>query len=235
MQSLINNWVRGVDTYTHNGSTWLIFTDSKRWVIELTEDKTLWYNYNFFKQIFSLTSLDVVQNQHLITKWVEDNVMNKVNYTFSFEKVADYRIEDTLENGVKETKISPTHTEYGDWLDGDERLDEIIKNGVKETIECDWKIPKYVINEVIIEGVKETTALDPSFSVRYINGYLEMVPKVGKIIKNGVKHTFNTEYMPKSMVVDIIENGVKCSIPRQYVGENIIDKIIDNRTKNPTG
>ena len=334
MQSLINNWIRGVDTYTHNGSTWLIFTDSKRWVIELTEDKTLWYNYNFFKQIFSLTSLDVVQNQHLITKWVEDNVMNKVNYTFSFEKVADYRIEDTLENGVKETKISPTHTEYGDWLDGDERLGEIIKNGVKETkqkdrarlildidgrgliletnlvirdgvketnhvdvmkffdnkiedtlengvksstprqyvgeniidkiidkgviethreiceykhtvehiiqtgvketIECDWKIPKYVINEVIIEGVKETTALDPSFSVRYINGDFEMVPEVEKIIKNGVKFTFNTEYMPKSMVVDIIENGVKCSIPRQYVGENIIDKIIDNRTKNPT-
>ena len=172
MQSLINNWVRGMDTYTHNGSTWLIFTDSKRWVIELTEDKTLWYNYNFFKQIFSLTSLDVVQNQHLITKWVEDNVMNKVS-DIHFRDARDKKqqFEDTLENGVKETKISPTHTEYGDWLDGDERL--------------------------------------------------------GEIIKNGVKHTFNTEYMPKSMVVDIIDNGVKCSIPRQYVGENIIDKIID--------
>ena len=203
MQSLINNWVRGMDTYTHNGSTWLIFTDSKRWVIELTEDKTLWYNYNFFKQIFSLTSLDVVQNQHLITKWVEDNVMNKVNYTFSFEKVADYRIEDTLENGVKETKISPTHTEYGDWLDGDERLDEIIRDGVKETNHVD--VMKFFDN------------------------------KMEDTLENGVKFTFNTEYMPKSMVVDIIDNGVKCSIPRQYVGENIIDKIIDNRTKNPTG
>ena len=168
MQSLINNWVRGMDTYTHNGSTWLIFTDSKRWVIELTEDKTLWYNYNFFKQIFSLTSLDVVQNQHLITKWVEDNVMNKVNYTFSFEKVADYRIEDTLENGVKETKISPTHTEYGDWLDGDERLGEIIKNGVKETkqkdrarliLDIDGRGLILETNLVIRDGVKLTSSL----------------------------------------------------------------------------
>ena len=178
MLSLINNWVRGVDTYTHNGSTWLIFTDSKRWVIELTEDKTLWYNYNFFKQIFGLTSLDVVENQQYITKWVEDNVMNKVKDTSQSLPRKCSSVEDIIQNGVKETKISPTHTEYGDWLDGDERLDEIIKNGVK--------------------------------------------------------HTFNTEYMPKSMVVDIIDNGVKYSIPRQYVGENIIDKIIDNRTKNPT-
>ncbi len=75
---LINNWTKGVDTYTHNGSTWLIFSESKQWVIELTESKTLWYNYNFFKELFSLTSMDVVDNQHYITKWVEDNIINVV-------------------------------------------------------------------------------------------------------------------------------------------------------------
>ena len=205
MQSLINNWVRGMDTYTHNGSTWLIFTDSKRWVIELTEDKTLWYNYNFFKQIFSLTSLDVVQNQHLITKWVEDNVMNKVNYTFSFEKVADYRIEDTLENGVKETKISPTHTEYGDWLDGDERLGEIIKNGVKETKQKD----------------RARLILD-------IDGR-GLILETNLVIRDGVKETNHVDVMKffDNKMEDTLENGVKSSRPRQYVGENIIDKIID--------
>jgi hypothetical protein len=35
-------------------------------------------------------------------------------------------VEDIIKSGVK-------HTEYGDWLDGDERLDDIVKNGVKET------------------------------------------------------------------------------------------------------
>jgi hypothetical protein len=52
------------------------------------------------------------------------------------------RIDGVIKNGVKETKISPTHTEYGDWLDGDERLDEIIKNGVKETVAAGYTDPK---------------------------------------------------------------------------------------------
>jgi hypothetical protein len=240
MKSLIDNWTKGVDTYTHNGSTWLIFTDSKRWVIELTEDKTLWYNYNFFKQIFEFTSLNVVDNQQYITKWVEDNVMNKVKDTrleinitegevddiiqdgvkrtqdnpFSMItnventiqngvketksddfNVSQFLCEEVIDKGVKETKISPTHTEYGDWLDGDVRLDEIIENGVKETNHVD--VMKFFDN------------------------------KMEDTLENGVKFTLNTEFMPKSMVEDIIENGVKSSFPRQYVGENIIDKIID--------
>ena len=239
MKSLIYNWTKGVDTYTHNGSTWLIFTDSKRWVIELTEDKTLWYNYNFFKQIFSLTSLDVVENQQYITKWVEDNVMNKVKDTRleinitegevddiiqDGVKETDYKsllkrgsVEDTIENGVKETKISPTHTEYGDWLDGDERLDEIIKNGVKETNHVDvMKFFDNKMEDTLENGIRLT---------EYQIG--DTFDEIDDIIENGVKFTFNTEYMPKSMVVDIIENGVKSSIPRQYVGKDIIDKVID--------
>jgi hypothetical protein len=45
------------------------------------------------------------------------------------------------------------HTEYGDWLDGDERFDDIIKNGVKET----WgytRQPQMRVNEVINKGEK---------------------------------------------------------------------------------
>jgi hypothetical protein len=76
IHKLINEFTEGVDTYTHNGSTWLIFTESKQWVIELTDSKTLWYNYNFFKSVFSYTSMDVVDNQQYITKWVEDNLIN---------------------------------------------------------------------------------------------------------------------------------------------------------------
>ena len=52
IHKLINEFTEGVDTYTYNGSTWLIFTESKQWVIELTDSKTLWYNYNFFKSVF---------------------------------------------------------------------------------------------------------------------------------------------------------------------------------------
>jgi hypothetical protein len=234
---LINNWTKGVDTYTHNGSTWLIFTEQRSWVIELTECKTLWYNYNFFKELFSLTSMDVVDNQHYITKWVEDNIIGGVKYTSVLTNVDFGELEEAIQNGVKRTQDNPfsmitnventiqngvketqfnsyenkswvegvikggvKHTEYGDWLDGDERLDEIVENGVKETIECDWNIPKYVINEVIIEGVKETNHVDV---MKFFDNKME------DTLKNGVRHTLNTEYMPTSMVEDIIQNGVK--------------------------
>jgi hypothetical protein len=257
INSLINNWTKGVDTYTHNGSTWLIFTDSKKWVIELTDAKTLWYNYNFFKQIFEFTSLDVVEHQQYITKWVEDNIINGSKNTPSptqtpshnvaevlengvkgapaFAFVRNESVEDTIENGVKHTYIGGGRTDIvedtlqdgvkktkgfkmrTDWsiedtiengvrhtyiggglrevsVDdtiekgvkntnywGDKRIlsvddtiengvketifafvggstlaEDVLQNGVKETIECDWNIPKYVINEVVNDGVKET-------------------------------------------------------------------------------
>jgi hypothetical protein len=76
---------------------------------------------------------DTAKNQDYITKWVED----------------------TIQNGVKKIKISPTFTEYGDWLDGDERLDEIIQNGIKET----WgysRQPQQRVNEIINGSIKET-------------------------------------------------------------------------------
>jgi hypothetical protein len=46
VRELIEYNCDGVDKYIHNNSTWLIFTDDKKWVIELTKDGTLWYNYN---------------------------------------------------------------------------------------------------------------------------------------------------------------------------------------------
>jgi len=42
------------------------------------------------------------------------------------------------------------HTEYGDWLDGDERFDDIIKNGIKKT----KQEPQRRVNEVINKGKK---------------------------------------------------------------------------------
>jgi hypothetical protein len=286
IHSLINNWIRGVDTYTHNGSTWLIFTDSKKWVIELTKEKTLWYNYTFFKQVFEFMSLDVVGNQHYITKWVEDNIINKVSDIHfrdardrkqQFEDTIEngvkntkmahmktcWSVEDTIENGVKETKISPTHTEYGDWLDGGERLDEIIKNGVKETkYNQSHQEPKF--KEVLKNGVKTTSALDPSFSVRFIDGDenndWEKVPNINEVIDNGIKETHDDVYHHKGRIDGVIKNGDKIS--GTFVGgklqkyktdtvinygvketepmddwvntNRIVDEVIDNGTKNPT-
>ena len=81
LHTAFDKHTKNVDNYNHNGSTWLIFTDEKKWVIELTKEGTLWYNYYFFQNIMKLLSLEVVENQHYITEWVEDNIISKVKRT----------------------------------------------------------------------------------------------------------------------------------------------------------
>jgi hypothetical protein len=116
--------IKGVDTYQHNGSNWLIFTDEKKWVIELTKDGTLWYNYNFFNYIFSFFSLDVIENQRYITKWVEDTIQNGVKNTSYIRYYTRTRVEDTIQNGVKNTYLIS-------W-DIQNSVKNIIQNGIKE-------------------------------------------------------------------------------------------------------
>jgi hypothetical protein len=149
IKKLLKSKIKGVENYKHNGSTWLIFTSEKKWVIELTKEGTLWYNHFFFKEIFDFVGLDVLENQHYITKWVEDNVISGVKETIYRQMGVVFAVEDTIQNGVKHTEKSlqidgscvvedvikegVKHTEYGDWLDGDKRFDDIIDNGIKET------------------------------------------------------------------------------------------------------
>ena len=251
---LISEFTKGIDTYTHNGSIWLIFTESKQWVIELTEEKTLWYNYTFFKSVFAYSSLNVVDNQQYITKWVEDNIINKVS-DIHFRDVRDRKqqFEDTFENGVKETYLSENSLSKG--------IEYTIENGVKETRRYNRKIntliehtikngvkktkmahmkTKWSVEDTIENGVKETTALDPSFSVRYINGDFEMVPEVDKIIKGGVKETKSDDFnVSQFLCEEVIDKGVKeTKISPTHTeygdwldGDEKLDEIIKNGVK----
>jgi predicted peroxiredoxin len=194
---LIDEAVQNADTYTNNGSTWLIFTDDKRWVIELTKDGTLWYNYNFFKSLFAYTSMDVVENQHYITKWVEDNIINKktivqngVNYV-NFKLRKDSRMtEDTIKNGVK-------HTEDSKSLNSQERVEDTIQNGVKE-INKFGNMPVQDVENIIQNGVKHTETTKATYNTL-----------VEYTIQNGVKHTIDTTHHKNKYVEDAIINGVK--------------------------
>lgn len=199
ISSLIDTWTKGVDTYTHNDSTWLIFTDSKQWVVELTKDNTLWYNYNFFKQIFEFTSLDVVKNQQYITKWVEDNVMNKIcDIHFRDARDKKQEFEDTLERGVKftlNTDYMPKSMVVDIIENGMKRtrpentnLKKMVKTRVYKTIDCEWDLNKYgVVDKVIYNGIKET---------KHANKY----ESIGPVIK-------------KHKIDDVVENGTKIPQP----------------------
>jgi len=242
IHSLIDNWTKGVDTYTHNGSTWLIFTDNKQWVIELTEQKTLWYNYNFFKQIFEFTSLDVVDNQHYITKWVEDNIVIKVNVE-QYASLRDHSpgvIDSIIQNGVKETlNFDEKHTLS--YEQGVKKLvEDTIKNGVKETINhnCDSNdlMSEFVIkngvshteigwhqcnniDDAIEKGVKETM---------FNRGHKQLTVK--NIIENGVKEIYDYKGH-RWDVKDVIQDGVRDISPMTQYTDWQVEEIIENGVK----
>ena len=149
--NLIDRFTQGVDTYHNNGSMWLIFTDEKKWVIELTKEGTLWYNFYFFKDCFKYLSLDVVENQHFITEWVEDIIQNGVIHTAVIRGVQTPNVEDTIQNGVRSTTA---------WhFDDKVVLEDTIQNGVRST--NSWAGKPFVSVESIIQnGVKNT---EPDF------------------------------------------------------------------------
>jgi len=146
VKELIDFNSEGVDTYNHNGSTWLIFTDQKKWVIELTKEKTLWYNYYFFTGVFKYLSLDVVENQHYITKWVEDTIINSVKSTKGEYYKEIQKVEYTIQNGVRCTQATPFETRKG--------VEDTIQNGVKHTnLGANPAIAQ--VEDIIQNGVKE--------------------------------------------------------------------------------
>ena len=205
---LINNWTKGVDTYTHNGSTWLIFTEQRSWVIELTESKTLWYNYNFFKELFSLTSMDVVDNQHYITKWVEDNVINKVKDTILEKNITEGEVEEIIENGVKETSHNATMFQSM-------KVEDTIQNGVRHILNTEY-MPTSMVEDIIQSGVKHTEYGD----------WLDGDERLDDIVENGVKKTSLKRGTRPFMVKDTIKNGVKETNPVDVM------KFFDNKMED---
>jgi hypothetical protein len=147
MYKIMDKFIDGSDIYYHRNSLWIIFTNTKEWVIELTDKNTLWYNYRFFRQIFNFVSLDVVENQHYITKWVEDTIKNGVRRTHEWELVESPAVEDAIKNGIKYTLENIE-------VDSDE-IEDTIKNGIKETYE-DIYHHKERINGIIRNEVKNT-------------------------------------------------------------------------------
>ena len=249
VNTLIDEAVQKVDTYTNNGSTWLIFTDDKRWVIELTKDGTLWYNYNFFNGLFAYASMDVIENQHYITKWVENNVINKkkpvknevketelhkgdrplsindtiqngVKYTSWHEPLLlGTKVEDTIQNGVKNTYSDKMPHEY-DWTDQFD-VKEVIDTGVKHTEKSLQIDGSCVIEDVIKEGVKHTEYGD----------WEDGDERLDDIIKNGVKETNMEEHHRLREVVQTVKNGIKETCAQIPSIDAVVERVVEEGIK----
>jgi hypothetical protein len=186
-------------------------------VIELTESKTLWYNYNFFKELFSLTSMDVVDNQHYITKWVEDNLINKVKDTILEKNITEGEVEGIIEMAVKENSFSFVRMKVD--------CENVIENGVKE-IQVNVtknKMSNFVSDSLIQNGVKEN-------SLTYVGKQIGCEDA----LENGVRHTEKSLQIDGSCVIeDTIQNGVKKTTPSGYLGSIEMNGKIVHQIESP--
>jgi predicted peroxiredoxin len=147
------------------------------------------------------------------------------------------------------------HTEYGDWLDGDERFDDIIQNGVKHTVASDC-LPSVFVEDTIENGVKETKTPGADGDIigaadfmsdnntnnlsHLINDVIEHGVKltnsslqidgscvVEDVIQNGIKETHDDVYHHKGRVDDVIRNGIKETLSSIYPIERVVEKVIE--------
>ena len=187
LSKIINQFTKGVDTYYNNGSMWFIFTDEKKWVIELTKEGTLWYNFYFFQDCFKYLSLDVLENQHYITEWVEDTIQNGIKETHEDVYHNKGRVEGVIKNGIKYVK-KRNRQPYG-------KVGDIVKNGIRETIHGIHFFEDTTEN-VIKNGIKEVIEL-PDKSGQ-LNGYGEYYARQK-----------NMTYPHTDIVNDVITDGIK--------------------------
>ena len=181
-----------------------------------------------------LLSLEVVENQHYITEWVEDNIISKVKktrrngdsmnteaedaiqngvkHTSNRRLVVSKDIEDTIQNGVKRT-LQKNINRIG-------QVEDAIKNGVKKTYsdkiphEYDWsKQFTEEIDDIIQNGVKHTRK---SLQIDY-SCVIEDVIKEG-VIEHGIKETKSEFATREWKAGEVINGGVKKTTPGGYLG-----------------
>jgi hypothetical protein len=185
VNELINSSIKGVDVYQWKDSTWLIFTDDARWVLELMDGGTLWYNYRFFNNVFRYVSMDCgKETEDYITQWAND-------YFYK-------GIEKTEERGKN----------HGDEFEWHTRA--VIDNGVKG-ISQSSRVESHsgVIGEVIEKGIKEVNKSES------IHRQMRAENIMGRIIKESVKKIYpdknpnEYDWSDEFEANKVIEGGIK--------------------------
>ena len=232
VDELINCSIKGVDVYRWKNAAWLIFTDETRWVVELTDEGTLWYNYKFFKDIFKYVSITVgTEMDGYIIQWANDYFYKDCAHRSAAYPRDKGRNETpkVLENGIKETKERGKN--HGDEFEWHTRA--VIGKGIKEVYDsssthrqmrAENLIPK------IVKGVKpniiyseQTGVYDPD-----CNGNKTEIWRIVEEVKpNVVFHGIDEKYISfvpscnanNTDISLIVKGGIKNIYPDQNSGE----------------
>ncbi len=187
--------IEGADIYEQLGCKWIIFTNERKWIVEFTKERKLWFNYRHFNDIVVLFGMDCYEGSDYIKEWFETRFILIEDIKKIFPNCNSYPkgVIDTIQNGVKETVISvePQTYSYSSSVGG------AIQNGVIEVRSWRQKRTESV-KHTIQNGVKETVV-----------GEFMSNSIVEEAIQNGVKHTQSFDGGCYSLVEEAIQNGVK--------------------------
>jgi len=250
--------IKGTDIYNHEGSMWLIFTEERKWVIEFTKQKTLWYNYKHFNDILMLFGMELTEGAEYIKKWYEDkfifNVVKNDEAWLSHtivDNVIDngvkdiidglYRpVEDTIQNGVKETKtmevdriplikkVFQNGVKEVEYYDGDAEIlvNDAIENGVKEVMDGTMQV--FLISDIIKKGVKivDYHILESMEQKDHSVTTLDFTEKIKDTIENGVKEISSVDCEYPRATINVIKNGVKYMMSGSEFKNNQVEDVI---------
>jgi hypothetical protein len=135
---------------------------------------------------------------------VEDTIQNGVKETVSLDYSHIDSVLDTIENGVKETKE--------DRLFRTIHVMNAIVNGVKHVEDGDWLDQDERINDIIEDGVKETkeSMLESLEQIDHQVTNSEITENINDAIENGVKKT--KEISNISLMSEIFKVNAKQAI-----------------------
>ena len=196
IDELINHSIKGVDVYRHKDATWLIFSEQNRWVVELTDEGTLWYNYHFFSDILRYVSLECGRESNdYITGWANDYFFKDIKKSqMGIPIDGEFAVDIVINEGVKEVQgdeeenkskvifvmnkgVKEIKTDmYGDAFDINPYVANVIENGIKNIYpdkiphDYDWS-DEFDANKVVGGGVKVVPLPDMSGELRGYSHY----------------------------------------------------------------
>ena len=175
--------------------------------------------------------MDVVENQHYITKWVEDNIINGVKDTQDGFSLHEYRAEEIIQNGVNHTMWS---NDYDD-------VEDTIQNGVKETKLGAPDNRDYFIEDAIQNGIKETKGGGYLGSITMGGKLVHMVEspnqnnEVEDVIQHGVIETFDETHHRRREVVRTIRDGIKQTCAQIPSIDAVVERVVEEGIKQTIG
>jgi hypothetical protein len=98
-----------------------------RWVVELTDEGTLWYNYKFFNDVFKYVSMDLgQQTEKYIIQWANDFFYKDCAYraTAYPRDIGRNETPKVLKNGINQMRSILSY--------GTDKIEKVVNSGVKE-------------------------------------------------------------------------------------------------------